>query len=88
MNNDCNNCDHKNVCVNCDFTSNNFKCPYWDGWHDAITDPPKEVKEYICVIRYASTGEYSVEKIIYGPDSRERRTFTVKAWRELPEYEV
>lgn len=85
MSNSCNNCDHKNVCVNCDFTDYNFKCPYWNGWYDA-EDLPKEDGTYIIYgkgLGGESIGEcyYTIE---YGFAAL---NFDIIAWRELPKYE-
>ena len=45
MNKTCKNCDHYKVCLqyNDDVLGEHAEhCLAWNGWHDAITDPPRD----------------------------------------------
>lgn len=85
----CENCDHKNVCEWREPTVG--ECHYWDGWHDAITDPPNDERQ---ILIYGTNYHYAIGKYMTKHHCYVRSdAWTVNdmlkgviAWRERPEF--
>lgn len=94
MNKTCNNCDHKQACANWTMVWDGpgvTNCHDWSGWHDAITDPPRDERQ---ILIYGTNYHYTIGKYMKNYRCYVRSdAWTVNdilkgviAWRELTKY--
>lgn len=95
MSKTCKNCDHRSVCaeypVRAKVIPVNHECENWSGWHDAITDPPKDERQ---ILIYGTNYHYTIGKYMTKYHCYVRSdAWTVNdvlkgviAWRERPEF--